>query len=253
MAYNSLSGEVRKLFLPLDCSQRRRVPVNLSDKFSLVDFLAYLFPGVIDTLGLYTLLLLTPLHRTLVQVPIDLATGILLLTVSYVIGVVLSGFSEIIVRFINEHTSPVWVKETIPIDGFKQSIVDAFDATFGRDTGTEENWTGAHFYMCRSMVLERMPGVGQLIQRQTSLRELRLNLLPAATIWLGAGIGWGIRIAEDGLSEWGYILIVGSVSLWVLIVLTLFSRMRRNEHRETREVLTAFLAGHKSSLFEDRG
>jgi hypothetical protein len=226
------------------------VPVNLSEKFSLVDFLAYLFPGVIDALGLYLLLLLTPLRPTLAQVPIDLATGILLLTVSYVIGVVLSGFSELIVKYISQRVTRTWVKNTIPVPGFERAIADAFDATLGGPEVTLSGWTATHFHVCRSWVLERMPGVGQQIQRQTSLRELRMNLFPAATIWLGAGVGWGIRLLVDGLVAWGCALIVGSALLWFLIVRTLYNRMKRNEQRETREVLTAFWAGYRNGLFE---
>ena len=35
--------------------------MDIGNKFSLVDFLAYLFPGIVSTLGLFLLLLLTPL------------------------------------------------------------------------------------------------------------------------------------------------------------------------------------------------
>jgi hypothetical protein len=57
--------------------------------------MAYLFPGTVGALGIYLLLLLTPLADTLIAIPKDLAAGVVFLGLSYIIGVILSGFSEI--------------------------------------------------------------------------------------------------------------------------------------------------------------
>jgi hypothetical protein len=226
--------------------------MDISNKFSLMDFLAFLFPGIVSTLGLYLVLLLTPLNPLLISLPIDLATGILLLTSSYVLGGVLSGFSEIVVKFIAQRSPRVWVKQTIPVPGFKEEILSAFCATFG---GTQEDatgWSATHFHLCRSMVFEFMPGLAQWIQRESSLRQLRMNLILAVAIWLMAGVGWGIRIINSNMPVWGYALIIGSVISWFPVIGAIVNRMRRNEERETREVLTAFLAGYKKGLFEEK-
>lgn len=224
--------------------------MEISDQFSLVDFLAYLFPGVVGALGLYLLLLLTPLGPSLISLPVDWTTGVLLLALSYVLGVILSGFAEIVVRFVAQRRSSVWVKETIPVPGFREEIESAFWATFGGAGEDASVWSVTHFHLCRSMVFEFMPGLAQWIQRQSSLRQLRMNLIPGVTLWLIGGVGWGIKVLSGGRSVWGCALIVGSVVLWFLVVGAIVDRMERNEERETREVLTAFLAGHKRGLFK---
>ncbi|MCP4368794.1 MAG: hypothetical protein GY797_11880 [Deltaproteobacteria bacterium] len=225
--------------------------MDISSKFSLVDFLAYLFPGFVSTLGLYLLFLLTPLNSLLISVSLDLFTGLLILTLSYVIGVVLSGFAEISVRYIAERQEKVWVKRTIPIPGFQKEIIAAFNDIFREvNSDKETEWSATCFHLCRSLVFEFMPGLAQTIQRQSSLRQLRMNLLPAVTIWAVAGIAWGIYLVNVQVSGWGYGLIVGTLILWVPIVRSISNRMNRNEKRETREVLTAFLAGYKKGLFK---
>jgi hypothetical protein len=225
--------------------------MDISNQFSLVDFLAYLFPGITGVLGIYLLLLLTPLSTSLMSLPIDLTTGVLLLALSYVLGVVFSGFAEIIVRGRIRRKSFQWVKETIQVPGFEEEIETAFCVTLG--SGDEKvEWSASHFYLCRSMVLEFMPGVAPRVRRQISLRQLRMNLLPAVTLWVIAGVAWGIKVIGDNMRAWGYGLIAGSVGFWVLVVWALANRMASNERREVREVLTAFLAGYKKGLFKEK-
>lgn len=226
--------------------------MDISSKFSLVDFLAYLFPGITGTLGLFLLLLLTPLRPFLVSMPIDLATGVLLLALSYVIGVIFSGFAEVIIQKRRAQRKPLgWAKTTMPVPGFEEETIAAFGATFGGSEGNKVEWSSTHFYLCRSMVFEFMPGLAQRVQRQSSIRQLRMNLIPAITIWSIAGVAWGVGIITDN-PFWGYTLITGSVILWFPVVGTVVNRMDRNERREVREVLTAFLAGYKKGLFREK-
>jgi hypothetical protein len=163
---------------------------------------------------------------------------------SYIAGVLLSGPTEIIMRLWIRRRG--YIKPTIPLLKLKQELESTFEALFEIKIG---QWSGTHFYLCRSLVLECMPHLGQMIQRQSSLRQLRMNLIPSVTIWTIAGIGWGIREINDGSVAWGYALAISSVILWFLVVLTLINRMDSNEKREVREVHTAFLAGYKSGLF----
>jgi len=68
--------------------------MDISKQFSFTDFLAYFFPGIISGLGIYFLLILTPAQHLLSKVSLDITTGILFVVFSYVIGVVISGFSS---------------------------------------------------------------------------------------------------------------------------------------------------------------
>lgn len=221
--------------------------MDIGNKFTLVDFLAYLFPGIVSALGLFVLLLRTPLKRLLFPISPDWATGVLVLVVSYVLGVLLSGFAEIAVKRINRMMRHQWSRASISPKAFEAEIRAAFDALVDKP---QSAWSAENFYVCRSLVFQVMPAVAPFIQRQGSLRELRMNLLPAITVWLVAGLVWGGWAFGHGLLGWGYALTIGSTVSWIVVGGVLVDRMNRNEAREVREVFTAFLAGYKSGLFD---
>ena len=96
-----------------------------------------------------------------------------------------------------------------------------------------------------------MPNALPPIQRQSGLRQLRMNLLPMLLVWGGAGIGWGLKLITDG-NNLGIALIAVSLGLgWLFTKLTV-NRMQSNEWREVREVLTAFLAGYQMGAFKEK-
>ena len=80
--------------------------MDISNRFSLEDFLAYFFPGLTGTLGVYVALLLTPLRGWLLGLSADIVMGILLLFVGYIVGVFLSGFAEPITKFYQRFKRP---------------------------------------------------------------------------------------------------------------------------------------------------
>lgn len=221
--------------------------MNISEHFSLEDFLAYLFPGIVGLAGIYSILLLTPLQILLSQLPNDVFTGIVLLVVSYIVGVFLSGISEIALHGFVTH------KSTLPFGkntNIKEAILKAFQKVFGSPEMKKEEWSSEHFYLCRSLIGECMPNTLPALKRQSSLRQLRINLLPSLVIWCGAGIGWGIRYWLNRETGMGVGLIVGSVVLAAVFMVVTINRARSNERREVREVLTAFLAGYQSGAFK---
>lgn len=225
--------------------------MDIIGKFSFVDFLAYLFPGAVSTMGLYMLLLLTPLEDPLkVEIP-DFLAAIIMLAISYVIGIVLSSFAELGVKKWMQYRSKIWARNTIPVPGFEADIKSAFNNVF--PNGNQDKiaeWSVTHFHLCRSLVFQRMPNLAQSVIRQGSLRELRANLIPSITIWSIVGMAWGTYYIGENEEAWGLGLIFASIILWPPIASTILNRMYRNETREVREVLTAFLAGYKSGLFK---
>lgn len=72
--------------------------------FSIMDFLAYLFPGILDTIGIFLLLQLTPLKSMFNQNLDNLGTWIFLILTSYIIGVIVSGITSIFIRNSNNST-----------------------------------------------------------------------------------------------------------------------------------------------------
>ncbi|MBI5952058.1 MAG: hypothetical protein HY865_10395 [Chloroflexi bacterium] len=217
--------------------------MDISSRFSLTDFLAYLFPGVFTTIGLYFLLLLSPLKTSLANFPTDLNTGILFLVFSFIFGVVASGIAEILTQSIRHKNDT-----QIPLIGFEKDVKREFKSVFG---GKEEfKWTRTHFYLCRSMINQYMPNEMQGVQRQSSLRQLRMNLLPSMVIWIFAGFGWGLRIFNTSSEYWGILLITTSIILGIVIFTITINRMQNNDEREIRETLAAFLVGSTTGLFK---
>src|SRR5207247_526158 len=89
----------------------------------------------------------------------------------------------------------------------------------------------------------------QVIERQNGLRQLRMNIIVPVAIWCMAILLWGIHAMRNGPIPWGIVMIVGAVALPYPVIRVILNRMSSNEEREVREVLTAFLAGHKTGLF----
>ena len=227
--------------------------MDISNRFSLEDFLAYLFPGVTGTMGIYLLLLLTPLQTSLTNLPNGFTTGVIFLVLSYIVGILLSGLSEIVFRYYESKSKVKNHKDSIPLrDDLGGAVKAAFQEVFELHRETHLEWCRDYFYMCRSLVVQSMPNALQPIQRQSGLRQLRMNLLPIIFVWSGAGIGWGSKIAGDG-DPFGIVLIVASLVLgWLFTRLTI-NRMQSNEWREVREVLTAFLVGFQTGAFKEKG
>ena len=217
--------------------------MDFSNRFSLEDFLAYFFPGVIASCGIFVLLLLTPLHATLVSLPKDITTGVIFVVLSYILGVVLSGFSEIPFSWIKSQ------KEAISTEKLRPGFVDAFTKTFSISKKAKFKWSRESFYLCRSLVIAHIPNAASLIQRQSSLRQLRINLLPAYFIWLATGISWGGWCIKTSSRVLGWELIGISILLFALIAGITIERAISNERREVREVLTAFESGYRTGLF----
>lgn len=217
--------------------------MDISSRFSLTDFLAYLFPGILSAVGFYCLLLLASIRVTLENSPKDLTLGVLFLVFSYILGVILSGVIELIANSFR-----LFYKPTIPLLGFEEDLKKAFRDVF--HLKQEIEWARPQFYLCRSVVFEYMPNAVQIIQRQSSLRQLRMNMLPSIFIWMSVGIAWGINMITNGKQSFGFGLILASVLLAILLFAITVDRMRSNDRREQRETYSAFLAGYETGLFK---
>jgi hypothetical protein len=223
--------------------------MDISSRFSPIDFFAYLFPGIAGTLGLLVLLSLTPLKKTFNILSADLGTGILFLAVSFIMGVVFAGFSEIAIKR-REPEARASIKRSVPLQNFQNDIFDAFRDLMKLNRGDKFQWSTDHYYLCRALVFEKMQSCAQSIQRQIGLRQLRMNMTFPIIIWLSVGIAWGIHGITNRNRFWGVTLIVVSVSLVIPTFLMIVNRMDSNERREVREVLAAFLVGYRAGMFE---
>lgn len=217
--------------------------MDISNRFSLRDFLAFLFPGIFTGAGLYITLLLTPLKSELLNMSIDFGIGVIFLILSFILGVVVSGISEILTYRIRHKND-----KKVPLKMFEKEIKKVFSLVFGGKT--EFQWTREHFYLCRSIIIQHMPNVNYEIQRQSGLRQLRMSLLFPILIWILAGILWGLQIYWNISSQWGITLISLSIILGYFLIVLTIDRMQNNDEREIRETLTAFLIGFETGVFK---
>jgi len=211
--------------------------MDISSHFSLEDFLAYFFPGVVGALGIYILLTLTPWSVALPSLTADLTSGIIFFILSYITGVLFSGVSELLFSHVPGHKAKLPFHEEM-----NKLVLAAFRKTFRLPKGPQVEWSREHYYLCRSYVYEQMPGILSLVQRQSSLRQLRINLILPLVIWLAVGVTWGVQSLLNQAAVDGLIKIVVSLILFIPILIITINRAMSNEWREVREVLTAFVA-----------
>jgi hypothetical protein len=224
--------------------------MDINKQFSLTDFLAYFFPGLFTTTGLYLFLLLTPLRPSLSDSFSSITAGLVFVAISYVIGILFSGISLNIVERVEKRQKHKDSRASILLEGFDDDVLRAFSDIFEMNKDVKNiRWSKEHFYICRTLVLENMPTVAQRVERQSSLRQLRGNLILPIIVWMLVGIGWGISLVQFVSSPgWGFTLIVSSLIIGALFLRVTFSRMHNNEDREVREVLTGFLAGYRTGI-----
>lgn len=225
--------------------------MDISKQFSLTDFLAYFFPGLFSTLGLYLLVRLTPLSSSLNALPSDLTSGLIFLALSYILGVIFSGFSMSLTEWMEKIQKHQDVWDTLQPEQFQEELLHAFRDVFnpGKENGIQ--WSREHFYLCRSLVIEKMPVVAQRAERQSSLRQIRRNLIFPILIWFIVGVAWGLNTINQGKPDWGISLIILSALVSFFTLWATIARMYNNEKREVRRFLIAFLAGYKAGIFEN--
>ncbi|MGH9754435.1 MAG: hypothetical protein ACREA2_16780 [Blastocatellia bacterium] len=225
------------------------------NRFTFEDFLAYFFPGAVGSLGLYLLLLLTPLRPQMARLSIDVSTGLILLVWSYTFGVIIAGFASPMLKLLR------WLRRigprvplVIPLSDlksdFEQDVIKAYRTVFKVDNSTEVKWSREFFYLSRSLVENWMPIANQLIRRQVSLRRVRENLLPCIIIWCSAGIGWGYKWFSLGEKVWGIALASLSLIMLLFVGNALATSLDGNCKREAQEVCVALVVGSHTGLFE---
>jgi len=221
-------------------------------------------------------LLLTPLQY-FIKPPQDIGAWLAFLVVSYIFGVLLSTITDIFFRFRPKSTRRKQNKGNIQIhdEKLKKAVFLAFnelvlDQRVPASKKTKQpiddsEWNESYYYVCRSLVTELMPRAGVSGFREGAYRQLRMNLIGSIVIWGLAGILWGLtllfqannayQINENSVfigKEWAWILITVSIVIPPYLISNLRKLMDKHEQREVREVLTAFLAGFKTGIFDSR-
>lgn len=223
--------------------------MDLSKQFSFTDFLAYFFPGAFAVVGIYLLLLLSPLQTHMINLTLDLTTGLVFLVFSYIVGVILSSFSSAVLKRVEKLIKYQDKHNAIPLNLFPDEVTAAFREVMQISKSKEITWTYIHYQICLALVSEKMPSSAQRIERQRNIALFRRNLISPLIIWGIAGTIWGIQEISKGIYGWGFTIIVISLFLsWVSVKMTI-NRMHHGVGVEIRETLSSFLAGHKLGVF----
>lgn len=224
---------------------------SLFERFTLMDFFGYLFPGIVALAGVLAGLQLTAWKSTIQWIDLGLTESLLALVFAYVFGVVLSGFSwplywasnGLYLRWMNRRDPR---EEIHPVD-FATDVQDVFCKVLGIDL-TQKPWTPQHFYLARSLVDRCMPRHAELAARQNALRVFRQYMLPPLVIWIIVGVMWGQQTLEQSRLA-GWLMIIGSTVFGLLGLALVTDRLWRNRRREVREVCLALLVGRSVDAF----
>jgi len=213
---------------------------DLYNKFSLVDFLAYLLPGI------YLLAVLTawiPIIYgdgqlvTMLQVLKDLPGAFLIigssgvLGITYLLGCLSSSFILELEPFLNKIVDKTASKSRLSEkDAACKSISNILQKKFGIESVDLDDAE----YVGRSLVYENAPACSQLIARQSSVRQLRRNCI-FPTLVLAAAI----FILSVLNCSWG-LIVLGFFVLVIARQLTISALSNRIS--EIREIFTALVA-----------
>ena len=212
------------------------------DKFSVQDLIGYLFPGVITLFGMY--LILETLNIDLFNnSESGILLGIVFFVSSYVIGILISGLSHPFVDLYYIILNKVKPEDELPAIVSKRQVEKAVFDIFGINI-EDKTWSSEYFYLCRSIVYEKMPLTSSTIHRQSALRLVRQYIIIPILIWLVFFILQTNQfISHSGLFL-GIVLI--ELILTILLLSNLINRLDKNRRREVYNVIFAILAIHKS-------
>ncbi len=226
---------------------------EISFNFSLTDFLAYFFPGIILVFGgvvFFKIIFFQPLT---INVDVSLTTGLILAASAYFVGTINASLTPIIEKKINRFfglSSPLL---TIQLDGFENDVQTAFDEIFG----TRNFWSMDHFFITRALIQENMPKCAESSNRQSALRQARLNSLIPVLFYGLIGVTQGAKFLwiygfKDTMTFWGIGFILISIFGSYIVIRQLVIRLGENRKREVREVYAGLLSFYYQSKYEKK-
>lgn len=216
-----------------------------SFNFALVDFLSYVFPGIIAVLALLTVSLFIPiLEKQIANIEVTWVTGLIGIAVVYFLGMLSSNSIFLLGLEKRKFTKSGDIENPLNnrlLEDFKGEIKIAFERLFG----TYDKWSKNQYYLIRSVVRELAPQSAEYANRQNSLRHMRKNSILPLWLWGLAGVVVGIKIICAGNTIWGLVLIVLSATLTYLLTHILLEGVVRNREFEVRDYCLAFLSLYK--------
>jgi hypothetical protein len=203
-------------------------------------------------LAVSALIRISPYRFLLTEISLNLVGGLILAACAYIIGVAISSLMVSLEKPFNRFFKLSNPTGIIQFEGFEENVKSAFKDIFG-DYG---EWSKNHFYISRALVREKMPRCAAVIERQSSLRQIRRNsVLPVLFLGIVGALS-GVRILLISVDQalWG--AVVSLISLIVSYVIgksLVRNGMHKNRKREVREVCCGLLAYYQSSKRQAEG
>jgi hypothetical protein len=215
--------------------------------FSLMDFLAYLFPGTMMILVIAAVIRISPFKYLLYQIPLSFVVGVIMIACAYCVGVSISSAMASVEGLFLKYFRLSDPTARVELEGFESDVIDAFAKVFG-DRGS---WSTNHFLLARTLVCEKMPRCAAVIERQASLRQLRRNIvIPVLCLGIvGTITGVKVFLTSPNHRYWGAFLIPVSLFSCYLIARGLIKNgMHSNRRREMREVCFGLLTYNHGAM-----
>lgn len=216
---------------------------EVSDNFSLEDFLAYLFPGWLFLLGVHmAVVTLFGVYSLVDDGPAWLIIGSWIVG-GYFLGVVSSQMSGPIERLLRRTSADT---ESPASNEYLQNYLDALSVTFASTFGFIMILSRDSFYAIRAYVrLEAPTTVVKAADRQNSLRQIRRNSLIPAVVLILDGCIWALSDVRDHPLR--IIALPLSVLSGFFVLRGMYKGMQHNRKREVRDYCLAFLSLHGKS------
>jgi len=218
--------------------------------FSMNDFLAFLFPGMLLLFCIFLFLLLTPLSTAIQNLSLGIVTSVIFLAFSYILGVLSSraipNIEELIFGGFKKKPDP---RSDISLYQFKNDLIKAFKKVFSVENPEEYFRSSTAFYYCRAVLRLKYDRVSYDAEWQNDLYQLRRNSIIPITFLVCDGIAWGINGIQNNQSAWGIALIIISclIGFFVLFI-SLPKAMYANRKREARIIFSTFIVAQRLNL-----
>jgi hypothetical protein len=137
------------------------------------------------------------------------------------------------------------------VEGFENEIEAALYSLINPKKISNDGWSPSNYYICRSLVIHYMPQAFDVARQQSLLRQIRTNLIPAIIIVLLAILRLIYYFLYFSPSTPGVLVSITIFLILGVLAFELKPAMDRHERREVREVLTAFLGGYKTGVFNN--
>ena len=218
---------------------------ELTGRFALSDFLAYLFPGAAGIGGIYFALRLTWPGNVPLPAKIDLGESALVFVAAYLFGMVLSTLSYplmsaaawLLGRFVAQPDPRAEIIPTITESRVRETVA----SHLGRRVDELGNWSKELFYVARAIVTERSAVHASLAARQNALYKLKQNSLIPLAAWSYAAGVWAYRDLHLPFP----LATVLTIVMFVAVTGQVVNRANRNREREAREIYVGIAAIEK--------